>query len=223
MKNVQIGDNDLYGNRFNGHDLHIYLQGRGIDSKHLVWNKMSDDENTFEIASQFSNRAACNNLAEVIESDYSLHSLLYPFSHALLFNEYYLNADIVHLHLIHNYFFSLHLLPILTKLKPMVWTLHDPWAMTGHCVYPPDGCNRWQHACGDCPKLDAYVPLKQDTSALNHEIKRIIYDQTEVDIIVASPWMRRMVEQSPLMARFKVHLIPFGTISIAFVSAIRNS
>ncbi len=54
MKNLQIGDNDLIGNKFNGHDLHIYLNKRGIESNHLIANPpQSRDGKTFQIGSDY--------------------------------------------------------------------------------------------------------------------------------------------------------------------------
>jgi len=47
MKIVQIGDRDLIGNKFNGHDLHRYLRERGHEAYHLVREKSSDDPYTF--------------------------------------------------------------------------------------------------------------------------------------------------------------------------------
>ncbi|MEG0050077.1 MAG: hypothetical protein RR865_13030, partial [Clostridia bacterium] len=34
--NVQVGDNDLIGNKFNGHNLHLLLQACGLRSWHRV-------------------------------------------------------------------------------------------------------------------------------------------------------------------------------------------
>ena len=46
-------------------------------------------------------------------------------------------ADLVHLHNLHGWYINL---PILfgylrEKKIPIVWTLHDCWALTGHCPY----------------------------------------------------------------------------------------
>lgn len=46
--------------------------------------------------------------------------------------------DVIHLHNLHGYY--LHLPTLFDYLKkenlPVVWTLHDLWAFTGHCLYP---------------------------------------------------------------------------------------
>jgi glycosyltransferase involved in cell wall biosynthesis len=100
-------------------------------------------------------------------------------------------------------------LPKITALKPTVWTLHDPWAMTGHCIYPFD-CERWQSGCGDCPYLNSPMPLLFDTTRFLFNYKHRAYQKAKFDIIVASKWMQTMVEKSPLMKNVRLHYVPFG-------------
>ncbi len=209
ISNLQIGDGDLHGRRFNGHDLHIALNERGVLSRSLVWTKTSQDVFTSEIALQFDDRVLQNQKFSAIQSDYSMQSQFNPFSYELLFNEKFLDSDIIHYHLIHNHFFSLAHLPILTKLKPTVWTLHDPWALAGHCIHPFD-CEKWKTGCGNCPDLLSDFPLRKDTTALNWKLKEVYFAKSDFDVIVASQWMYQRVSASPLMKNKEIHLIPFG-------------
>jgi hypothetical protein len=207
MKNLQISDNDLIGNRFNGHDLHCYLRQRGLISDQLVRTKRSDDPHTFAIGNDVSIKDICNEMIAGIEKRYGTHSLHYPFSFSLFSDPLFLEADIVHYHLIHNYFFNLSLLPSLTALKPSILTIHEPFFTTGHCIYPLD-CERWKTGCGECPYVDLNFALDLDASALNWEIKRDIFRRSQLDIIVASKYMRDWVAQSPILSHLDVHLIP---------------
>ena len=54
-------------------------------------------------------------------------------SHALRKHVFFQQADILHLHNLHGGYFNLWSLPLLSALKPTVWTLHDMQALTGHC------------------------------------------------------------------------------------------
>lgn len=209
MKNIQISDNDCMGKRFNGHDLHRYLNEAGISSKEIVWNKFSDSPNTASMAAEITDRHEFNQAITKLERYYDVQSVLYPFSFDLLSNQDFLEADIVHLHLIHNYFFNITHLPILSRLKPIVWTLHDPWALAGHCIHSFD-CERWIEGCGLCPNLKTHFSIQQDTSALNWEMKKIYYQASILHIIVASQWMLDLVKKSPLFAQCKTYLVPFG-------------
>lgn len=209
MNNLQIGDNDLYGHRFNGHDLHLYLNKKQICSKHLVWNKYSNDENTYKMFSNFSERESLSRLLSSIENDFGTQSFFSPFNFELFSNPFFLEADVVHYHLVHNFPFNLFFLPLLSKLKASVWTIHDPWIATGRCVYPLD-CNLWKNGCGVCPDLTTPFSMEKDNSALNWQIKKMIFDQCDIDLIVASSYMKNLLLESPLLHNKNIHLIPFG-------------
>lgn len=150
-----------------------------------------------------------NWLIGKIERVLSLQSALYLNSLWLTRMSAYKNSDVLHLHIIHSGYLSLWALPKVTQEKPTVWTLHDPWAMTGHCIYPSD-CDRWKTGCGECPNLKTPQPLYTDRTALLFKYKRYAYSKSKLDIIVASKWMLNMVQASPLFQGVPVHHVPFG-------------
>ncbi len=210
MKILYVNDNDLAGRRFNGHDLQIMLnEKKGYSAKQFVALKAGDSENTIPMIKTNSGyfiREKCIEFQDKI----SMQSVVYPFGEILGESEEFKKADIVHYHLIFNYFMSLYSFKRLTQLKPSVWTLHDPWALTGHCVYPVE-CKGWLTGCNDCPYLDRYAPLKDDDASSIWNIKKDIYKDLDIDIVVASQWMYDLVKKSPLTRHFeRVHLIPFG-------------
>lgn len=209
MKVVYINDNDLLGRRFNGYDLQKVLNKKGIDAKQLVVAKASKDRNVdtiFKTSGSHFVRQKCREFEERM----SIQSLIYPFGESILTNKYFVNADIVHYHLIFNHFLSLYSFKKMVETKPSVWTLHDPWALTGHCVHPIE-CKGWLTGCKKCDHLDRYSPLLEDNASSLWNIKRDIYKEIDLDIVVASEWMHEMVKASPLTQHFKkVHVIPFG-------------
>lgn len=209
MKNLQVGDNDLIGNRFNGHDLHIALRQRGIEASHVVKLKRSDDPHTHQFDDAFVDSPEFESATRLLEHRYDTHSLHSPLSFSLLSNPLFLDADVVHYHLVHNAAFNLSLLPTLTSLKPSVWTIHDPWPLTGHCIQPLD-CERWKIGCGECPYLATPFPLQTDTTALNWQLKQETMQRCQIDLIVASQFMLEMVRQSPILSHLTTHLVPFG-------------
>lgn len=202
--NLQVSDNDLIGNKFNGHDLHLYLRENNVDSYCVVRNKLSDDINTFLI-SNLDN----TEYISYLEKKFNIHALSYFETYDLIYNDLFLYSDIIHLHLIHNYMFNLNLLPLMSKLKPIVWTLHDPWLFSGHCVYHFD-CDKWQDKCYDCQHLDVPFKIEKDNTAFNFEIKRDIIERSDISFIVASKWMYNKVKESSICKNKKVYLIPFG-------------
>jgi len=82
-------------------------------------------------------------------------------------------ADVVHLHCIHSYFTSpLWLLSVLADLgKPVVWTTHDHWLVTGRCALP-GSCDGWRSGCGQCPTNKNYPPSLFDFSHQRFVSKR---------------------------------------------------
>lgn len=208
MRILQVGNTDTVGGRFNGADLHKQLLKLGAKSQLCVWDKKTKDNGTWQLTN-FGGYRFINQIAGMLEKKLSVQSVLYPFSWKLKFDKRFHSADIVHYHLIHTGFFSLSSLSTLSRLKPSVWTLHDPWAMTGHCIYPYK-CEKWKTGCGDCPNLDTPISMLKDHTALMWKIKKWAYKNADIDIIVASKWMLNMAKQSPLLSKFRLHHIPFG-------------
>ena len=205
MINLQIGENDLIGGKFNGHDLHLYLNKLGIDSSHLIAaDKDSDDDKTFIIDPKF------RWIMRDADKHYNLVAGTHTLPFDIMYNKLFLKSDVIHLHLINNYMFNVNLLPLFTSLKPTVWTLHDPWALSGRCIHHFD-CDRWKIGCGDCPTFsDTHYKFTQDTTAFNWEMKRIAFQNSQLTLIVASKWMQNLVKQSPFFKHCEVNLVPFG-------------
>lgn len=198
IKNLQVSSFDLVGNKFNGHDLHNYLRQEGIDSKQVVLFKESKDINTSKYDFEKTNS-----------------------SKDLLRKDFFLNTDIVHLHLVHN-IFDLNYLPMMSRLKATVITLHDPFFLAGHCVHHFD-CTKWKTHCSDCPYLNELYPLPNDFSALNFELKKQAVQNSDITAIVASKWLENKVRQSPIWAGKKVYLLPFGIDQEIFRPADKDS
>ncbi len=200
---VHITHNDLMGSRFNGHTIHQFLKNSGHESYHLVGKKYGTDSDTVEYKSIFA------RTIQNIERTLSVHYLLYLTTIPLLLSKCFRRAKLVHYHVIHQMNFSILALPILTRLKPSIWTIHDMWAFTGHCIQSLD-CDRWLIGCGKCPDLKIPIKIKRDTTSFMWKIKKWVYRYSKFDLVVASKWMQKKVKASPLLSHFNVHLIPFG-------------
>jgi len=208
MNILHINNTDLPGSRFNGHDLQIDLNKAGHKAYQLVAEKLGNDSNTicFIDSRFFVNRQSYINF----EKRLSMHGLIYPYGRKIMSMPQFQQADVVHYHLIHNYIISLFDYKEMVSVKPSVWTIHDPWALTGHCIYPMD-CEKWKTGCHTCPYLDTNFPMQHDKASQMWKIKKTVYSELDVDIVVASKYMLDLVKQSPLMSSFeRIHLIPFG-------------
>lgn len=121
--------------------------------------------------------------------------------------------DLVHLHNLHGFYLNLPcLFQYLKQAKvPVVWTLHDCWAFTGHCAYFSFAqCQRWQSGCGHCPQRFAYPRAVRDRSRQNWLEKRELFTGLERCVLVSpSRWLAGLV-QSSFLGEYPVKVIPNG-------------
>ncbi len=128
--------------------------------------------------------------------------------------------DIVHLHNLHGYYLDVRtLFAYLAEAGvPVVWTLHDCWAFTGHCAYYSMAeCERYRTGCGHCPQLSAYpAAFLVDQSARNWQQKRTAFESVpDLTLVTPSVWLGREVRRSFLGKR-PVRVIPNGIDLTAF-------
>ncbi len=123
-------------------------------------------------------------------------------------------ARLVHAHNLHGGYFNPHSLIRLSRAKPLVWTLHDMQAVTGHCAYSYE-CNRWEMGCGDCPSLSEYPAIFTDSTRRLWQDKREIYRQSVLYLVTPSLWLKRIVERS-ILGDHPVELIYNGVNTEVF-------
>lgn len=124
------------------------------------------------------------------------------------------DPDIIHLHNLHGYYINLEILFKYLKesKKPVIWTLHDCWAFTGHCShYVTKGCERWKTGCFSCPKKKAYPgSLIFDNSKRNYKKKKELFTSLEkLTIVTPSEWLASQVRAS-FLRKYEVIAIPNG-------------
>jgi len=112
-----------------------------------------------------------------------------------------LRPDLIHLHNIHGYYLNIVLLfnYIREKEVPVVWTLHDCWAFTGHCAhFDYVGCNKWKTGCYECPQLHTYPrSLFVDHSEQSYRKKKELFENVEnMTLVTPSKWLKDLVGES---------------------------
>lgn len=125
-----------------------------------------------------------------------------------------LNPDVIHLHNIHGYYINIELLfEYLKKVnKPIIWTLHDCWAFTGHCAYFDFvNCNKWKTGCNKCPQKNTYPSsLILDNSKDNYLKKKEIFTGiSNMTIVTPSNWLANLVKDS-FIGEYPVKVINNG-------------
>lgn len=111
------------------------------------------------------------------------------------------NPDVIHLHNLHGYYLNVvQFADYLARSGvPVVWTLHDAWAFTGHCAYfDPVNCYRWKTGCFECPLKGSYPKsLFLDRSRDNWHRKRDVFMRIrDCTAVVPSEWLGSHVSES---------------------------
>ena len=117
-------------------------------------------------------------------------------------------ADVIDLHCLHSGTFSYLALPALAAKKPLVFTFHDMWPITGHCHASLD-CERWKTGCGKCPYPGTEPAIRRDATAWEWKLKKWACERADFSIVTPSKWLADLVGQSFLAGR-PVHHIPHG-------------
>lgn len=210
MRVLYVSYADVRGGRFNGYAL-LEAQDsfEGFAAEMAVWRKDGHRDDVHDL--HRGRVRLANGVTRRLSWPLGLDGLLGLGGASLLRLPAFSAADVIHLQVIHNGpWFSVAWLPWLARQKPVVWTIHDVWPMTGTCQHSAS-CSKWLDSCGGrCPRpLDA-SPLDHYSPALLWQAKRLVYSHSSCRLIVASDWTRSRVERSPLLRRFPRTQIPFG-------------
>lgn len=197
--------------------IHLELLEKGIDSQILTLYKIAHKVERAKIFAPSSLSQKKHHCQEAIENfaqtniykiqkelDFSYGYVGYNISR----NEQVQSADIIHLNWTTRNWLSIANIGQLLRLqKPVVWTLHDVWALTGGCHVLLNGCDKWEHTCGNCPFIQD-GRWKKDISYLIMKRKKHFFKNSNLIIVAPSTWMMNKVQKSPLFANSKIYHIP---------------
>lgn len=136
------------------------------------------------------------------------------------------NPDVIHLHNIHGYYINIELLFNYLKEinKPVVWTLHDCWAFTGHCAhFDYIGCDKWKDGCTNCPQKNEYPKsLFIDNSKYNYSRKKELFTGIKnMTIVTPSKWLAGLVKES-FLKEYNIKVINNGIDLNVFLPKDKN-
>jgi len=125
-----------------------------------------------------------------------------------------IDPDAIGLHNLHGYYLNIEILfnYLSEKQKPVIWTLFDCWAFTGHCTYFDSiGCERWIEGCYSCPKKNKYpASYFLDHSKQNYAIKKDLFNRLDnLKIVTHSAWLANLVNRS-FLNEYPVKIMPSG-------------
>ena len=208
---LHVSYSDLFGKEFNGFMLGERLRQHNFHSFLSVAMVMSSSPYVHEYSGG-SYLNIFNSLSKYILDKFSIQSLYPAYTEKGMFPKKMLKSeiDIIHLQLIHAVpYFNLRIIPDLSRKYPLVYTLHDQWAYTGHCIHPLE-CEGWLSGCHNCPDLERSISMRKDRAAFMYRLKKKIFAKSSLHLIVASQWMHERVKKSPIMSHLPCTVIPFG-------------
>ena len=111
--------------------------------------------------------------------------------------------DIIHIHNLHGYWINYEKLFKFIRYNDIkvVWTFHDCWAFTGHCVhFDYISCDKWKEGCCRCGQLKEYpASLLLDGSKKNYKKKKKYFTSLNSDsmvVVTPSEWLGDKVRDS---------------------------
>lgn len=127
-----------------------------------------------------------------------------------------INPDVVHLHVLIGYYLNIELLFewLANHSCHVIWTLHDCWAFTGHCIYFTFAkCDQWRTGCGRsgrCPQPNAYPEtFRRGMEEWNQRRKIDVITQlptNRLTLETPSEWLAGLVKQSYL-SKYTVRVV----------------
>lgn len=133
-----------------------------------------------------------------------------------------IQPDLIHLHNIHGYYLNIEVLfNYLSKVNtPVVWTLHDCWAFTGHCAYFDFvNCSKWKTSCFDCPNVQAYPKsCFIDNSSINYKKKKKLFNSvSNITFVPVSNWLNALLSDS-FLSKYSSIVIHNGIDLTTFIN-----
>lgn len=198
MKILQIGTIDNVGGAASvSWSIKKGLEKNGHKMPMFVLEKKSNDNDVFMIP-----RKLHRYFHYILSNDIDLFN-----TNWILNTKEFKEADIIHIHNLHGWYFNLKTLKKMSKIKHVVWTLHDMWAITPHCAHSYD-CEL-KDGFYQCPSMSSYPRIFWHNEKYLCWRKKNIYKNSNFHIVVPSLWLKDKVEQSVLKDK-EINLIYNG-------------
>lgn len=188
------------------------LRDAGVDAKMLVFNRYSNDDLVEEAARRPTRGASFfkERLKIFLRNGFSRKNLfkVSTASDGLRVDKHpwVQEADVLLLSWINQGLLSVKGIRRLAKTgKPIVWTMHDMWNLTGICHHAQE-CRGYFEQCGNCQFLSGHSA--RDLSNKIWKKKKKLYDSTNLTFVAVSNWLARCAARSTLLSERDVRVIP---------------
>ena len=187
-------------------DLEGVLSRKGCEVNLIVGKKHSNNPNVYQLSrNRFLEKLGRKfnkdmvSIFRYLRNYFLANDLIFGASNELLNHSFYEKADVVHLHNIHGSYLKIDVLSQIAKAKPVVWTLHDKWAITAHCAHCFD-CKADNNGKHFTPGRNRYGSdmLWNNSDHLWNKKREIYSDSPNLYIVSPSQWLAGYVKKSIL-------------------------
>lgn len=192
--------------------LTLALRSEGVDARMVVFNKISDDESVMGVGGRFRRGVAfMSERAGIALANGFSRENLFKVSTAsagmpLHKHPWVREADVIMISWINQGLLSLKGIRRLGATgKPIVWTMHDMWNLTGICHHAYE-CRGYLKECGHCQFLTG--KRANDLSHTTWLKKRRLYTTVPMTFVAVSNWLAECTRHSRLMEGCDVRVIP---------------
>jgi glycosyltransferase involved in cell wall biosynthesis len=214
MNLLNINSELTLSRNFNSYEWTNSFLNHGIDSKLLL---LTDNQN-YNSKKVINPNVSWNSGSKLKLKNFFLHyertfgyqNRFQFWNRNIIREKDFIDSDIVHIHLVQGGHLDWKTIKRITRLKPTVWTWHDPWPLTGHCVYPGD-CPGFKRKCQKCPDLFRNFEIYKDRTSKNRAEKYQLLSQLPIQVHFASNWMRDLYINSGLSLINDPVVIPLPT------------
>lgn len=105
--------------------------------------------------------------------------------------------DIVHFHNVFENYIGIKDIAYISSKCKVVWTLHDMWAVTGHCAHSYY-CEGWKTGCTHCKENRFYPAFYFNDVRYKYKLKSRNFAGKNVTYVVPSRWMEQICRNSYL-------------------------
>ena len=208
VKILNISSSDVTGAAFNNFALIGDFQKENVFQEFLVNYKESQASNVSSLYNGYS--ATINHkLGHKLNYASGYQNRLNLWSSHRVDSRIPKGIDLIHFQLIENGWFNLQKAFDLMMRYPSIWSFHDLWPVTGHCIQPMS-CGKWQKHCHPCPDLARPFQVRIDVASKQQSYKILKLENSPVQIHVATEWTRQQISLISSEIASKTRVIPFG-------------
>ena len=191
MNILHVNTRDCGGGAANiAWSLHKAATSQGCCSSMVVAEKRTDDCSVFVLpTSKIQKR-----IGQIFGSDFSFNQS------AKIFDlDAYKQADLIHFHNLHGFYFNLRDFARICKEKKVIWTFHDLWPLTAGCAHTFS--NKMIDGCLLCAGERLYPRFmwRRQSFHIKSRIENI--GQSDFKIVVPCRWMQKKVNASYLSSK----------------------